>query len=408
MITWHDVWVVVAATAGVAVVGAGAGAGALMALRGRSMRLLLAVVALTVVTVMAVAVAAVGALMLVSGHALVVLVASVTAAALAGLAVAALLGREVRRGSTSLREQVRSLGSDRDAGSPQVRASTVTGAELAGLGEELERVRQQLTDARRRAAALEGSRRELVSWVSHDLRTPLADVRAMAEALEDGVVSDAGTVRDYHRGIRVESERLTRMVDDLFELSRIQAGSLGLAPDLVDLGALVAAEAEPAGELARRRHLALRVECSEPVRVVADAHHLGRAVRNLVANAVRHTAEGGEVVVSVRRGPGGGGEVSVRDGCGGIPAADLDRVFEVGFRGQGAGGQEARTPGPDHGAGLGLAIAAGIAAAHDGELQVVNEPPGCRFTLRLPDAAVTGTVVTGSEAPSMPVRSWGA
>ncbi len=201
----------------------------------------------------------------------------------------------------------------------------------------------------------------------------------MAEALEDGVVADPETVAAYHRGIRVESERLARMVEDLFELSRIQAGSLGLAPDLLDLADVVASETRPARELSRRRLVRLRVERADPVPVIGDAAHLGRAVRNLVANAVRHTEPGGEVVVTVRRRAGGGAEVRVLDGCGGIPEADLARVFDIGFRGQGA-----RTPGPDHGAGLGLAIARGIVEAHDGRLDVGNEPPGCRFTMLLP------------------------
>ena len=394
MITWHDVVVVVAATLAVAVGGTAAGAMALRVLRSRSLRVSVGVVALTVVTVMAGAVALVGALMLVSGHALVVLVASVTAAALAGLGVAALLGREVERGSRSLRDLVRRLAAGQE-GPGAARAPAA--AELAGLGRELELAQRSLADARRRGTALEASRRELVAWVSHDLRTPLADVRAMAEALEDGVVADTETVRAYHRGIRVESERLARMVEDLFELSRIQAGSLGLAPDLLDLADVVASETRPAGELARRREVRLRVEHAGAVPVIADAAHLGRAVRNLVANAVRHTEPGSEVVVTVGRRAGGGVEVSVLDGCGGIPEADLARVFDVGFRGQGA-----RTPGPDHGAGLGLAIARGIVEAHDGSLDVGNEPPGCRFTMLLPGDGTTPRPRRkgGTEAPA--------
>ena len=90
-----------------------------------------------------------------------------------------------------------------------------------------------------RERALERSRRELVAWVSHDLRTPIAGIRAMVEALDDGVVVDDADVRRYHQQLTVEADRLARLVDDLFELSRIEADALHLTVEEVPLGELV-------------------------------------------------------------------------------------------------------------------------------------------------------------------------
>ncbi|MDQ6938409.1 MAG: HAMP domain-containing histidine kinase, partial [Actinomycetota bacterium] len=125
-----------------------------------------------------------------------------------------------------------------------------------------------------------------------------------------------------------------------------------------------------------------------PVVVVGDGRELNRAVTNLVVNAVRHTPENGRVRIDVSADPGAGGrgsaEVSVTDECGGIPAEDLARLFDVGFRGEPARTPDATVPG---GAGLGLAITRGIVEAHDGSVTVANVDGGCRFTLRLPLAA---------------------
>lgn len=379
MITWHDVLVVGAATLAVAVVGLALGALALAVVRHRSLRFAAVVVALTAVAVVGGVVTAVGVLMLVSGHALVVLVAAVVAGALAGLGVAGLLGRQVQRSSELLRERVRRIGSDPPENATP--AETPAAAELAALAQELDQAQRALAESRRRHSALEASRRELVAWVSHDLRTPLADLRAMAEALEDGVVSDTDTVQAYHRAIRVEADRLAGMVEDLFELSRIQAGSLSLATDVVDLTAVAVAAVEPSLEQARRAAVTLSLDAPASASVVGDRRRLERAVRNLVANAVRHTRRGGEVAVSVASLGDGHVTMSVRDACGGIADADLPRVFDVGFR-----AEPARSPGADQGAGLGLAIAGGIVAAHEGTLTVSNDPPGCRFEIRLPAA----------------------
>ena len=261
----------------------------------------------------------------------------------------------------------------------------VAGAGTAGvlgalaLASELERARRRVEVMAERERMLERSRRELVAWVSHDLRTPIAGIRAMVEALDDGVVDDPAEVRRYHRQLVGEADRLARLVDDLFELSRIEADALALTLEPVSLGELVSDAVASASVVAESKgvRVAGRVDGPAP-RVSGSAPELTRAVHNLLDNAIRHTPPGGVVEVAVA-GIDGAAEVSVRDGCGGIPAADLDRVFDLAYR-----GDTARSPGYDEGAGLGLAIARGFVEAHRGDIAVRNEPGGCRFIVRLP------------------------
>jgi signal transduction histidine kinase len=241
---------------------------------------------------------------------------------------------------------------------------------------------QQLTESRERDRAIEASRRELVAGVTHDLRTPLAGIRAMAEALEDGVADDPATVERYYRGIRSETERLAGMVDELFELSRIQAGTLQLTMNRVALTDLVDDALASIAPLAKAKGVRVAARARSGTPIEADASELGRALRNLLANAVRHTPSDGTIEVhSDER--GAVAHVTISDACGGIPEPDLAHVFDVGFR-----GSTARTPSPDAGAGLGLAIARGIVEAHAGQISVVNKDGGCQFVVVLPLADV--------------------
>jgi signal transduction histidine kinase len=263
----------------------------------------------------------------------------------------------------------------------------IAGAGTAGvlgglaLASELERARREVAAMAERERAVDRSRRQLVAWVSHDLRTPIAGIRAMAEALDDGVVDDQEDVRRYHLQLVDEADRLARLVDDLFELSRIEADALHLTLAPVSLGEVVSDAVASAAVVARAKGVLLdgRVEGGHTGPDVAgSAPELGRVVRNLLDNAIRHTPPGGAVAVAVRAGEGGA-EVAVSDGCGGIPTDDLDRVFDLAYR-----GDPARTPAAATGAGLGLAIARGLVDAHGGAIAVANEPGGCRFTVRLP------------------------
>ena len=378
--TDEDVTVVLYSVAGAAVSGLIAGA-ALYAVRRRSIGLQAAVAALSAVLATAIGVAWAASKMFISHHDRNVLWIVLTGAGAVGVILAVVLGRRVTAASRTVSEMVRRLG-DGDGGvgfGGAVRPTAAPG-ELAALAAELEQTSSRLAEAQAQAAALERSRRELVAWVSHDLRTPLAGVRAMIEALEDRVVEDDETVARYYATMRREIDRLAGLVNDLFELSRIQSGALSLDIESVALDELVGDAVAGAAIAASAKGVDLRGEVGEPSPVVElSTPEMVRVVRNLLDNAIRHTPPGGVVVISAGLAASGeAAEVAVQDACGGIPERDLDSVFEMAYR-----GDAARTPG-DGGGGLGLAVARGLVEAHHGQISVHNEGPGCRFTVRLP------------------------
>jgi len=316
-------------------------------------------------------------------------------AGLAGLIVALVVGRRLVKASRAISASVQGVGESGVYIPPQQQLP----AELAELSEALTVAYERLAQARSRERALEASRRELVALVSHDLRTPLAGLRAMAEALEDQVVIDPREVSQYHTQIRREVDRLTLMIDDLFELSRIHAGALRLSRHMVGLEDLVAEVVASAEPVARSKGVRLTGAAVRGMPVFIDTAEMGRALRNLVTNAIRHTPSDGVVDVLAEM-QGGMACISVSDACGGIPPEDLPRVFDVAFR-----GESARTPGPQEGAGLGLSIARGIVEAHSGQIAVRNAGPGCQFLVRLPLARPGAPVLTRPGRPSGPGQS---
>ncbi|MEV0029612.1 HAMP domain-containing sensor histidine kinase [Nocardia sp. NPDC050793] len=262
-----------------------------------------------------------------------------------------------------------------------VAAVTVPAAIL--LGREQARKTVWEKEIREQERAAERSRRELVAWVSHDLRTPLAGIRAMAEALTDGVVTGAADVTRYAEQIGCETDRLSRMVDDLFEMSKINAGALRLELEPVDLREVIDEVLAANHPTAERARVALRAE-QPPDRIVVTASDqaLGRVLTNLVSNAIAHTPPGGEVAISA----GISGEQAwarVDDTGPGIAAEDLPRIFEVAYRGTAARSPVAQS-GVPIGSGMGLAIAAGLVEAHRGDITAENRERGCRFEVRLP------------------------
>ncbi len=354
------------------------GMGVMRLLRRASLRLSLQ--AGSAVAVLAIVTGTLGTAetMFISPHDLGVVVMVCVVAGLAAFGFCWLLGRQVETSSTALRHAARSLG--HEAGEFRSPAGPMA-AELTALSRELAATARKLEESRQRERRLEQSRRQLVAWVSHDLRTPLARLSAMAEALQDGITTDPGR---YHGQIRAEVARLTVMVDDLFELSRIQAGTLQLSPDRIVLSDLVSDTVATTEALARARGVQLTGAASgSPLVVHADPRELSRVLANLLINAVQHTPPGGRVDVEARQ-EADRALLAVTDGCGGIPEAEITRIFDTGWR-----GSQARTPGADGGAGLGLAIVRGIVDAHHGEVRVVNTGPGCRFEVRLPLPAGT-------------------
>jgi signal transduction histidine kinase len=348
-------------------------------LRRRSIRWQLSLVAIVAATSVLVGVIGAAQLMFISEHDWTVVSLVAVVAGLVTVAVALALGAAIAHWSASLREDARRL-----AVPGPFEPSGRGPAEFRDLSEELARTSEKLEESRAREARLEGSRRELISWVSHDLRTPLAGMRAMTEALEDGMAPDP---ERYRSQIRVEVERMVRMVDDLFELSRIHAGVLRLEPETVLVGDLVSEAIAGADPVARARSVRLDGSVEEGIAITADPSGLSRVVSNLLMNAIRHTPADGVVEIHGRT-VSDWVELSVTDGCGGIDSTDMARVFDVAWQ-----GERARTPDPEagqaRGAGLGLAIVKGIVEAHRGVIGVENveggaAPVGCRFHVRLP------------------------
>ncbi|MGE5134380.1 MAG: sensor histidine kinase [Gemmatimonadota bacterium] len=382
-------WQLTYTVAGVAVASALTGLLAVRLLARRSVGTLLLVVAAVVIASSMAGVGIIGYQMMITKADRNVVLAVVIVAGLAGFAVALLVGHRVSAKSRVLLGAVRKVGSTGHFDPPRA----VLPAEFTALSSELATAHERLAESVDRERALEASRRELVAWVSHDLRTPLAGLRAMAEALEDRVVVDFQTVSQYHTQIRREADRLTSMIDDLFELSKIHAGALRLARRLVALDDLVAEALASTEPLARAKGVRLRGASVRGLAVLVDADEFGRAVRNLVTNAIRHTPFDGTVEVQglVQH---DAACVSVVDTCGGIPAEALPRVFDVGFR-----GETARTPGTEHNAGLGLSIARGIVEAHSGQISVQNVQNGCQFLIRLPLARTVSPAPAHARQP---------
>jgi signal transduction histidine kinase len=366
-----------------AAVGSGVAAamGTLLVRRLRRFRMraqvLFIALAATVTTVAGIVLAA--AEMFISDHDVAVLAVVVVTSAAVSVGAALALGASFERSIEQVGLLARDLAPVDGVSSPV--ASTDVGelvtGELGELAAQLSEVSRQLDESRTRERALDASRRELIAGVSHDLRSPIASIRAMAEALEDGVVDDDASVERYHRAMRVESERLGALVDDLFELSRITAGVLDADQPFVPLGKLVADVVSAAQPAASTNGVRIVNLLDEVPSVLVPASDMRRILHNLLDNAIRHTRDGGTIVIDGEV-LGQTARLGVTDECGGIPEADLARVFDVAFRGDAARTRD------NGGGGLGLAIAKGLLEAHRGSIQIANRAPGCRFTLRLP------------------------
>ncbi|MEO6501024.1 MAG: HAMP domain-containing sensor histidine kinase [Jatrophihabitantaceae bacterium] len=304
---------------------------------------------------------------------------AISTSVIAGLVAAAAAAAATRRFSRDNRALSQAIAELADGRAPGV-SRRLSFPQVERLRTELADTAARLAESRDRERALESARRELVAWVSHDLRTPLAGLRAMSEALEDGVVAAPET---YYKQIHAEVDRLSTMVEDLFELSRIQSGSLAGQPEQISLDDLISDCVAALAPLAAAQQVRLVGQADGIVTVSGNGPELNRALTNLVANAIRHTRVDGTVDVRVRA-DSEVAEVAVRDECGGIPHQELPRVFDVGFR-----GEPARTPhlANPAGAGLGLAITRGIIEAHSGTIRVENISGGCAFVICLPVAA---------------------
>jgi signal transduction histidine kinase len=352
-------------------------------LRGRGLATVLVAVSWVSLLAVALAVGVDARVMFLSTHDSVVVGLALATATPLAVGLSIWLARQVRRSADVLAQAARAIAGGTDVaggpaepdGPPQKAATNLVSRELTAAHRELLAAGRAVRESREHEQALESSRRELVAWISHDLRTPLAGIRAMAEALEDGVAEDPAL---YHKRLRVESDRLAQMVDTLFLLSRLHAGALRPAREEVDLHDLISDAVASIAPIAEARRVQVLGAAPPGIVVPVDPAQLSRALANLLANGVRHTPSDGCVVVGAER-LGDRVRLAVQDACGGIPEAELPRVFDLAWR-----GQSARSRGPDGGGGLGLTVAQGIATAHGGTVSVVNTGPGCRFDIELP------------------------
>jgi signal transduction histidine kinase len=254
--------------------------------------------------------------------------------------------------------------------------------EMAGLSRAFNDMAAQLEAMEDRQREMEGLRRDLIAWIGHDLRTPLTSIRAIIEALADGMVDDKETVERYLRTAHRDVCSLSHLIDDLFDIAEMDAGGLRLEIGLNCLADLISDTIESFTEIAIRSGVKLEGRVSpgvDPVRM--DAQRVGRVLSNLVANALRYTPRGSSVTVNAHR-EGSGILVEVVDTGEGIKAEDLPFVFERFYRGEKS---RNRATG---GSGLGLAIARGLVEAHGGEIGVNSDDSGTRFYFTLPDSTL--------------------
>jgi signal transduction histidine kinase len=253
--------------------------------------------------------------------------------------------------------------------------------EIAALGNAFNQMADRLQSAQQKQKELEAMRRDLVAWAGHDLRTPLTSIQVLVEALSDGVVEDPESTRKYLLQAKKQVDILSLLVNDLFQVSQLDAGGLPLKFETASLTDLISDTLESFSAQAEQRQVHLSGFAAPEVDPLSfDVQHMGRVLNNLVSNALRYTSPGGSVFIQAERLPGMV-VVTIRDTGEGIASEDLPHVFERFYRGEKS---RSRASG---GAGLGLAIAKGIVEAHGGTISVKSIPEaGTDFTFTLPKA----------------------
>ncbi len=264
-------------------------------------------------------------------------------------------------------------------GNLQTRTNVHGQDEIAALADTFNQMAQRLQAADQQRRQLDLMRRDLIAWVSHDLQTPLASIRAIIEALADEMIEDPDTQHRYLRTAQREISDLSMLIDDLFQMAQLDAGGLPLECEYDALSDLISDTLETFSEMAARQGVRLEGSVTEGVDPVwMDSPRIGRVLNNLVGNALRHVQPGGSVTVTARPVPAGV-QVEVIDDGPGIKPEDLPNIFERFYRGEKS---RNRATG---GAGLGLAIARGIVKAHHGEIGVESIPNQVtRFYFTLP------------------------
>ena len=337
--------------------------------RLRSLRAKVLLLSLSAVFLVAVVVMAAALPMFLSPHDLRVVLIAVLMAVGLGIVLSTSLTNTLSRDLEMLQATAVAVG----AGDLSIRTSTDRNDELGELARAFDAMRRQLAEATSAREQAEAARKSFLASVSHDLRTPLTAMRVAVEALEDGVAPDP---ERYLHSLSKDVDALTRLVDDLFLLARIEAGRLEMVFEAVDVAELVDEAIEVMQPVADRSRVRMQFQQSGSTQVRAGSAELGRVVRNLLDNAIRFAPEGSRVDVSVGR-DNGSVRVSVVDEGPGFPdefRAEAVRNFTR------ADAARTRSHG---GAGLGLAIARGLITAHGGSLRVGTGPGGA-VTFALP------------------------
>jgi signal transduction histidine kinase len=308
--------------------------------------------------------------MFVSAHDAFFLVVLCLYGLLIGVLCLTALGRGALDDLVSVRGTLRAVGDGRR----DVRTGVTGGGEIAELADAVDAMVGRLEGE-------ETARRALIAAVSHDLRTPITSLRLLADAIGDGVVDDA-TAREYAARMGTHVQALGALIDDLFELTRLETGDLRWTMEQVALEGLVQDAVEAMRPAADASGVAVRMVLeADDALAQADAGRLQRVLFNLIQNAIRHTPPDGTVTVRTSRAAGDGDgdghvEIEVADTGSGIPAADRERVF-VPFERL----DPARS---DTGSGLGLAISRAIVEAHGGRIWIADAAAGTSVRVRLP------------------------
>jgi len=339
--------------------------------KARSLRLQLLVITLGALGLAAVAAMLLARLMVFDAAEArtVVGVLGVTAIFASGLVIVASapLGHDVRR----LESTVRAI----EAGDRSVRAGIERSDELGHVAKALDELTTRLELLERERESYEAERTAMLSSIGHDLRTPLAAMRAALEALVDGVAPDPDR---YLRSMQHDIAALTDLVDDLFLLARIEAGRLELVRAPVDLTELADEAIEALTPVAERHGVSLGLDATGSVSVLGNPVAVGRVIRNLIDNAVRHAPTGSSVRVAISN--DGIPTVRVVDEGPGFPPGFVEHAFDRFTR---ADASRGRSTG---GAGLGLAIARGLVESLGGRIWI-ESPPGGRVAFELPRAS---------------------
>ena len=335
----------------------------------RGIRRQLGALALLAVAQLAIAVGLFAALMFVSSHDAFFMILAAGYAALVGVAAARLVSRRALADLDVVRAAVTQVGE----GSRQLQIPVEGQDELALLASDVEAMAAKV-------AAEERARRELVASISHDLRTPITTLQLISEGLEDGIF-EPERIRDQLQLMATHVRALGALINDLFELSRLEAGDVQWSMQQVRLDELVQETVEAMRPQADAGRVAVRAVLNEHLGAArGNPEQLQRVLFNLIQNAIRHTPADGSVVVRARPAPGLRLEVEVADSGAGIDPELGSRIFEPFVQGP------SRVAGENGSAGLGLAIARAIVTAHGGQIWLAGDGPGTRIRFSLPAA----------------------